>query len=165
MTLCEPLRLPGGGEDRTPPAAGGIEAFGVRGEEFDGDVDEPLVQEADDEAGLAGHRGVDGVAREEVAEQRVLAVRGAAADLVARVEVAHDDGDALGFEIRLDPLAQKRADVLELHIAGSVARAGVGGEQILPGAFRDGDDGVRFGEHPLLQRGEKCVELERAPRG
>ena len=161
VNLCEPLRLAGRGEDGAPPTARGVEAFGVRGEQFDGDVDEPLVQKADDDAGLAGHRGVDGVAREEIAEQRVLAVRRAAADLVARVEVTHHDRDAFGFEERLDLLAQERADVLELHVAGSVARAGVGGEQILPGAFRDGDDGVRFFEHPLLQRGEKGVELER----
>ena len=38
---------------------------------------------------------------------------------------------------------------------------GVGGEQVLPRAFRDGDDGVRLHLHPLLQRGEKGVELER----
>ena len=80
MTLCESLRLAGRGEDGAPPAAGGVKAFGVRGEEFDGHVDETLVEESDDEAGLAGHRGVDGVAREEIAEQRVFAVRRAAAD-------------------------------------------------------------------------------------
>ena len=50
---------------------------------------------------------------------------------------------------------------VELHVAGGVARTGVGGEQILPRAFRDGDDSVRFDPHPLLQRGEKGVELER----
>ena len=105
VTLCEPFRLSGHGEDRTPPTAGEIEAFGVRGEKFDRDVDETLVEEADDEAGLAGHRGVDGMAREEVAEQHVFAVRGAAADLVTRVEVAQDDGDTLDFKIRLDSLA------------------------------------------------------------
>ena len=38
--LLESLRLAGRGEDRTPPTARGVEAFGVRGEEFDGDVDE-----------------------------------------------------------------------------------------------------------------------------
>ena len=103
---------------------------------------------------------VDGMAREEVAEQHVFAVRGAAADLVAWVEVAQDHGDTFGFKIDLDPLAQKRADVLEFHIAGSIALLGVGGEQVLAGTLRDRDDGVRFGEHPLLQRGEKCFELE-----
>ena len=74
---------------------------------------------------------------------RVFAVRGAAADLVARVEVAHDDRNARGFEIRLDPLAQKQADVLELHVAGGVALAWCRLQQVLPGPFRDGDDGVR----------------------
>ena len=66
--LCEPLRLPGCGEDRTPPTARRVESFGVRGEEFDGDVNETLVEKADDDASLAGHCRVDGVAREEVAE-------------------------------------------------------------------------------------------------
>ena len=75
---------------------GGVESLRVRGEQLDRDVDETLVQKADDHAGLAGHRGVDGVAREEIAEQRVLAVRGAAADLIAGVEVTHHDRDALG---------------------------------------------------------------------
>ena len=72
------------------------------GEEFDGDVDETLVQKADHDASLAGHCSVDGVAREQIAEQGILAVRRAAADLVARVEVTHHDRDAFGFEERLD---------------------------------------------------------------
>ena len=59
-----------------------------------------------------------------------LAVRRAAADLVTRVEVTHDDRDAFGFEERLELLAQKRADVLELNLP-EASRAGVGGEQIL----------------------------------
>jgi hypothetical protein len=66
--LCEPLRLPRRGQDRTPPTARGVRSFGVRGEEFYGDVDETLVQKADDDASLAGHCGVDGVAREGIAE-------------------------------------------------------------------------------------------------
>ena len=66
--LCEPLRLPRRGEDRTPPTARGVESLGVRSEKFNGDVDETLVQKADDDASLAGHCGVDGVAGEEIAE-------------------------------------------------------------------------------------------------
>ena len=66
--LYEPLRLPRRGEDRTPPTARGIESFGMRGEEFDGDVDETIVQKADDDASLASHCGVDGVAGEEITE-------------------------------------------------------------------------------------------------
>ena len=92
------------------------------GEQFDRDVNEALVQKTDHDAGLAGHRGVDGVAREEIAEQRVLAVRRAAAHLIARVEVAHHDRDAFRFEERFDLLAQERTDVLQLHVAGGIAR-------------------------------------------
>jgi hypothetical protein len=68
VSLSEPLRLTRGGEDRTPPTARGVESLGVRGEEFDGDVDETLVQQADDDASLAGHCGVDGVASKEITE-------------------------------------------------------------------------------------------------
>jgi hypothetical protein len=46
------------------------------------------------------------------------------------------------FEKRLDLLAQEGADVRQLHVAGGVACASRGREQILPRAFRDGDDGV-----------------------
>lgn len=67
VNLCEPFRLPSRGEDRTPPTARGVESFGVRGEEFYGDVNETLVQKTDDDASLAGHCGVDSVAREEIA--------------------------------------------------------------------------------------------------
>jgi hypothetical protein len=45
-----------------------VKVFGVRGEEFDGDVDKTLVQKADDDASLAGHCRVDGVAGEEITE-------------------------------------------------------------------------------------------------
>src|SRR4030095_11096613 len=103
--LFKSLRLASRGEDRAPPTTRGVEAFGVRGEEFDGHVDETLVQEADDDAGLASHRGVHCIAREEVAEQRIFAVRRTAADLVTRVEVTHHDRDALSLEERLDFLA------------------------------------------------------------
>src|SRR5436309_3544790 len=103
-TLGKALRLAGGGQDRAPPATRGIEAFGVGGKKFDGHVDEPLVEEADDDTGLAGHRGMHGMPGEKVAEQRVLAIRGSAADLVTRIEVAQDDRDSLRFKIGFDPV-------------------------------------------------------------
>src|SRR5580704_6486791 len=112
------------------------------GQEFNRDVDEALVQKSNDNASLAGHCGVDSVAREQIAEQCVLTVRRAAADLVTRVEVTHDDGNAFAFEERLDLLAQKWTYVPEPDITGSVARAGIGGQQILPCAFRNSDHGV-----------------------
>jgi hypothetical protein len=49
------------------------------GKEFDRDVDETFVEEADDETPvLLAICGVDSVAREQIAEQCVLAVRRAA---------------------------------------------------------------------------------------
>jgi hypothetical protein len=56
--------LAGRGEDRAPPTAGGVEALRVLGQQFNGDMDETIVKEADDEAGFASHRGMGGVARE-----------------------------------------------------------------------------------------------------
>ena len=85
--------------------SGRIKALGVSGKQLDGNMDEAVVEEADDETGLAGHRRVNGMPREDVAEDVILAVCGPAADLIARVEVAQDYGNTLGFEIRLDPFA------------------------------------------------------------
>ena len=63
-------------------------------------MDEALVEKADDQAGLASHGGVDGIAGERSQTKGVLAIRGAAPDLVARVEIPHDDGDPLRMEAR-----------------------------------------------------------------
>src|SRR5262245_40454930 len=52
----ETLRLACGCKDGSPPATPGIEALGLRGEEFDGDVDKTLVEETDDQTGFPGHR-------------------------------------------------------------------------------------------------------------
>ena len=63
------------------------------------------------------------------------------------------------------PSALKYASILsrrngpmssEFHIAGGVALFGIGGQQVLTGAFGDGDYSVRLGEHPLFQGREKC---------
>ena len=92
-SLGKPLGLAGGGENGTPPAARRVEAFGVGCEHFDRHVNETLVQKTDDHAGLAGHGRVDGVARKEIAEERVLGVRRAAANLVPETacRTSHDN--------------------------------------------------------------------------
>ena len=101
----------------------------MRGEEFDRDVDELLVVESNDDASLARHRSVDGVPREEVAKNRVLAIRCTATDFITRMEITQRDRNAFGFEIRLNFFAQKEANVFEFDVAGSVARASINGEQ------------------------------------
>jgi hypothetical protein len=50
---------------------------------------------------------------------------------------------------------------LELQVARCVTRVRVGVHQILADPFRDGDHRVRRGLHPLLQRVEERIELER----
>ena len=77
-------------------------------------VHELAVEETDHQAGAAGHGGMHGVAAHPVAEQRVLGVGGTAADLIARIEVAHDHLDPAGFEVRVDGVAQELADVAQL---------------------------------------------------
>src|SRR4029077_6722578 len=109
-----------------------------------------LVQKTDDDPRFSGHRSVDGVARKEITEQRVFAICGTAPNLVARVEISHHYRHAFGFEIRLDFLAQEWADVLESQVTGSVALLAADFEQILPGALRDSNHGVRFLEHSCL---------------
>src|SRR4029077_5834608 len=64
------------------------EEFGRRGEKLNKDM-----EETDGEAGLPDHRGVDSVVGEEIAEQRVFAVRGSAPDVGTRVEVAQENRD------------------------------------------------------------------------
>jgi hypothetical protein len=96
-------------ERHQPPA--GSRRFRVLGRQFDGDMDETIVEEADYEAGFAGHRRVGGMTREDVAEDCVFAVRRPAADLVARIEIPHHDRNFLCLKIRLDTLTQKQADI------------------------------------------------------
>src|SRR5258708_22691501 len=71
----EVLRLTGSGENGAPPAARRIEAFDASGEQFNGNMNEALMQKTDDDSRFSSHGGMDGVAGEEIAEDRVFAVR------------------------------------------------------------------------------------------
>ena len=88
----------------------------MRGEEFDRDVDKLLVVESNDDASLARHRSVDGVPREEVAKNRVLAIRCTATDFITRIEITQRDRNTFGFEICLNFFAQKEANVFEFTL-------------------------------------------------
>jgi hypothetical protein len=105
LSLVESLRLTGCGKDRMPPATVRIKALDMGGEQFDRHMNEALVQKTDDQSGLSRHGGVRGIARKQVAEQSVFAVRAATPDLIARIEIAEDYRPAVGFEIRFDLLA------------------------------------------------------------
>ena len=62
--------------------------------------------------------GVPGI---KITQQGIFAVRRAAADLVARIEVAQDDRHAFAFEVAIDLFAQKQANILELYVTRSIA--------------------------------------------
>lgn len=83
------------GKHRTPPGTVQVEALRLADQQLDRHVDEDIVQEADDQTGLAGHGGVHGVAGEEIAENGVLGVGRDASNQVARVEIAQRDRDPL----------------------------------------------------------------------
>ncbi len=113
---------------------------------------------AHDQAGLAGHCRVDGVPCDEVAEDRVLGVGGAASNLVARIEIMQRHPDALRLEMRLDLLTQKDADVLEFDVAGRVSRCSrLGSRKFLTGALGHDDNGVRAFADAALECGEEST--------
>src|SRR5271165_5436523 len=66
------LRLAGGGQRASPNRSRRVYGFLATGEQFDGDVNELIMQETNHQASLAGHGGVDGVAREQVAEDGIF---------------------------------------------------------------------------------------------
>ena len=122
-------------------------------------VGSAVVDVADDAVGASGHCRVDGGAREHVAADGVGADGRDAADGVAGVEVLDGGLDALGLEVRRDPLFEELADVLLEDVAGGVARFGFAGDQVLPGALGDDDDGMVLRGKAPLQRGEKPVDI------
>jgi hypothetical protein len=92
-------RLTRRSKNGAPPAARGVEAFRMRSKEFDRNVNEALVYKTNNNASLACHRRVNRVTREQIAEQRILAVGWPASNLIARIEITNHDRDAFGFEI------------------------------------------------------------------
>ena len=152
-----PAGLAGGQEDVGPEFAGELHALLCADGRADRDVDEDVVPHADQDVGVAGHRAVGGVAGHLVAQQPVGGVGRHAANQVARVDVLERDRDVFGAEVFGDLVAQVNADVLELAVAGSIAIVVLGGEQMLPCPFGDGDHGMLALEDPLLERGQEAV--------
>ena len=74
-------------------------------------MDEAIVEKSDDEAGLAGHGGVDCVACETVAEDGVLGIGHLATDDVAGVDVAHVDWRLARGEMLAKAVAKEDTDV------------------------------------------------------
>src|SRR5262245_55530395 len=115
------MRLSRGGEHGTPGGAVRVETFLLGCQEFDRDMNEAVVQEPDHQAGLAGHGSMDSMPCERIAEDSVFGIVRAAADDIARIKVAHDEGNLPRVEPLFDLLAQEHTDVVEPDISRSVA--------------------------------------------
>ena len=101
-----------------------------------------------------------------VAEDAVAGVGGDAADEVAGVDVLEVDSDAVGLEVGLDRDRSRKCRCRrDLRLPEASRCWSLVGEQVLPGAFGDDDDGVmplscrRFGEG--IEESAGTVEGER----
>jgi hypothetical protein len=119
-------------------------------------MNEMIVNQADEHTGLAGHSGVDGVAAETLAVNRIVGIGGRGANDIAGVDVTDGHLDVFGFEIIGDFIFQKDADVAVNLIAGGVEPAGVE-YQILACALGDEDNGVVMMENPCFEMREQAV--------
>src|SRR4051812_33915592 len=96
-----------------------------------------------------------------IAEHRVLGVRRTAPNLVTRIEIPDYNRNTFLLEEGFNFLAQEWADILELHVPGGITSRGIRLEQILPGAFGDGDHRVGLLHNSVFECGEKALQLER----
>lgn len=124
---------------------------------MNGNMDESIVEQADDEAGLAGHGGVNGVACETVAENGVLGVGHQAADDVAGVDVADVDGRLTCGKVLAEAVAKEDADVGVEDVAGGVGGSGFAGDEVLAGAFSDNDDSMAILREALFEDSEQTA--------
>src|SRR5215467_15274915 len=108
------MGLSGRCEHGAPIRAIWIESSLLGGQEFDRDVNETVVQKPDHQAGFAGHGSMGGMPREQIAKYRVFGIGRAASHVVARVKVAHHEGNFPSLEPLFDSLLQKQTDVTQL---------------------------------------------------
>src|SRR5262249_13868826 len=115
------MRLSRGREHGMPDGAFRIETFLLGCQEFDRDMNEAVVQEPDHQAGLPGHGGMGSMPRELIAKNRVFGIVRTAPNDVARVKVAHDEGNVPRLKPLFDLLVQESPDVTQLDVSRRVA--------------------------------------------
>src|SRR5215471_10833681 len=141
-------------EHRAPGLAVQIESLLPARKEFDGDMNEAIVQVPDYQAGFAGQGSMGCVTCETIANNRVFRIVRAAPEKVARVEVAHNEGNFPRFKPLSNPLLQKQSDVAQFDVSGSVPFLSGVPQKFLPRAFGERNDGVPTVHDPALQCGE-----------
>src|SRR5215510_4388937 len=120
------MRLSRSCEHGAPSDAVRIESLLLGCQEFDRDMNETVVQEPDHQAGLPGHGGMGCMPRELIAKNRVFSIVRTASNDVARVKVAHHEGNLPRPKPLVDPPLQELPDVTQLDVSRRVAlRSGV----------------------------------------
>ena len=155
--------MPGAFENTAPELTRNIDFFALVRDERKRQVHVRAVAHGDKHSRFSRHTGVNGVVRQVRAIRVVVSVCRNASDNVARVDVFNRAVDAVFLHVRLDAVAKIFPDIVVKLVAGSVA-PGVPVEKILPGAFRDDDNGVSalndaFAKH--VEKSRRSVEHER----
>ena len=98
-------RLVGGLQHGLPEPALRIDRL-TGADQRDRQVYQAIVVKPHNHIRLAGHGGMDGIVAQSQAVHRVVCIRTAAADRVARIEILDVDLDAFLLEIGIDLVAQ-----------------------------------------------------------
>src|SRR5262245_51692485 len=151
------MRLSGCGQHSAPCRSVRIESFLLLCQRFDRNVNESIMKIANHQARLPGHCGMDGMAREQIAENRIFRIRRAAPYEVAGIKIAHDNGNLSGLIPVFDPPAEEHSDVLELDISGSVPVLLPILKQVLTGTLGDDHHGVSAFQNASFESGEKST--------
>src|SRR5262249_51183677 len=101
------MRLSSSREHSAPGRTFRIKSFLLSRQKFDRDMNEGIVQEPYHQAGFARHGGVGRMPRELITKNRVFGIVRAAPENVARVKVAHDEGNFSRLKPLFDLLVQK----------------------------------------------------------
>ena len=120
--LPELCGLAGAFQHGLPEFALGVDFAATVGREGDREMYEGAVPASDEEVGLSGHSGVDGVPGELGAVDVVLSVRWNGTDDVAWVDVFQADIDFAFLEETVDVAAKAVADVAQFLVAAGVGR-------------------------------------------
>src|ERR1022692_567580 len=162
--LAEGRGLAGGLEHGEPQVSVRVHLVAAADRESHRDVYEAAVPAPHYHFRPPGHRGMDGSVRQADAVDAVVGVRRDAAYGVAGIDVPKVQGQPGRREVLGDPLPEKDPDIAQSPVPRGVGRAEIMPDMVLPGAFRDHDDGVPLPPHQDAQVAQETgvtVEAER----
>ena len=149
-------RLACGVDDIAPERTIGVDGISLRDSKFDWQMDKMVIEETDEQAGLSGHSGVDGVRAESFTINCIIRISGSAADDVTGVNVFNGDLDFSFHEVIGDFILQKSADVGQFFKAPGVKTDGFT-HKLLASTLCDDNDGVMTVEEPSFEMSKKAI--------